>query len=214
MKNSLKTMLVFCFLVFAAGFVAFLINKKPEFKDEGEEVLQAQDLEESVTIQAYIKMQQIEFKVYPEKRQPPTNNWQSHVDFKVRDETSGAIVFERNLVSTNSEGIGTIDLEHSENIPTDDYTVLIKGIAHLTKKYENIHFETIAEYYDFTINEEDLLAGDTHDSRDDYINSLDISTLINQLNTGDYVNDLNQDSIVNSLDLSNQVFNLSIYGDV
>jgi hypothetical protein len=216
MKNSLKTILLFCFAIFGISVLAYMVNNVPRFneKHSSEDVLQANDLQEDVEIRAYIKMQEIKFKVYPEKRHPSTGNWSTHADFKVLEPTETIPTFERDLVHTDSSGIGTIQLEHSENVPEGHYSVLIKGISHLTKRYDDIHFSKIAEYYDFTLDYDDLLAGDTHDSRDNFVNSLDISTLIRNLNTNNYVNDLNQDSQVNSLDLSNQVYNISKFGDV
>ncbi len=212
MKDSLKLILLLCFLTLGLSITIYMVRKAPEFRNESEEVLQANDLQEDVVIRATIKLQEIRFKVYPEKRHPDTNNWASHVDFRVEDRTTGNIVFERELTPTNNFGTGVINLDHDENIEAGHYTVFIKGISHLTKRYDNIYFSKIAEYYDFT-DRPDILAGDTHDSRDDFVNSLDISTLIGKLNTDDYINDLNQDNQVNSLDLSNQVFNISVAGD-
>jgi hypothetical protein len=212
MKKSLKVFLLLCFFVFGLSTIFYMLDRVPKFEDDDSEVLQATDFEDSVNVSAVIRLQEIRFRVFPEKRQPPINNWASHVDFWVTN-SSGYTVFDRNLVPTDQYGLGVMEVDRTENISSGYYSVYVKGISHLTKRYDNIYFSKIAEYYDFTVGEDDLLAGDTHDSRDDYINSLDISTLINALNTGNYVNDLNQDSIVNSLDLSNQVFNISTAGD-
>jgi hypothetical protein len=64
-----------------------------------------------------------------------------------------------------------------------------------------------------TLTGNKLLAGDTGSTNDNYINSLDLSTLVEKFYTADNKNDLNQDGIVNSLDLSNQIFNLFKTGD-
>jgi hypothetical protein len=165
----------------------------------------------TVTTRGIINLSEIKFKVHPEKRIPKTNNWGTIANFKVRNQQTGKIYLEQSP-TTNNQGQGVIYPTPTEVIPPGNHTVLIKGISHLTKRYDNVGFEHQSEYFDFTPYG-DLLAGDTHPSNDNFINALDISTLIGKLSTDDYKNDLNQDKQVNSLDLSNQIFNLSKSGD-
>jgi len=209
MKDFLKVTLVVVFVLVSVSFMLELFVRRPEIKEESpEEVLQAED----VVVSGFIRLQEIRFKVYPEKRVPSINNWDTRADFQVQNQSTHAVVFQRNLVQTDTGGIGTIHLTSAENIPDGYYSVYIKGISHLSRRYDSIHFDQISEYYDFTPFG-DHLAGDTHVSRDDFINSLDISLLLTNLNMSHYICDLNQDSLVNSLDLSNQLYNISMWGD-
>lgn len=211
MKDFVKATMVVIFVLVSVSFMLELFIRKPEIKikDDGSaEVLQAED----VVVSGFIRLQQIIFKVYPEKRHPSTHHWSTYVNFQVQTLSTHALVFQRSSVVTDSEGIGIIELASGENIPDGYYSVYLKGISHLSRRYDNIHFDQISEEYDFTPFG-DLLAGDTHASQDDFINSLDISILLTSLNSGNYVCDLNQDSLVNSLDLSNQLYNISEWGD-
>lgn len=209
MKDFLKATLVVVFVLVSVSFIFEIFVRELETKKEdAPEVLQAED----VIVSGFIRLQQITFKVHPEKRHPSMHNWDSLMDFQVQNQATHAVIFERGLVSTNTEGVGTIALASTENVPDGYYSVYIKGISHLSRRYDNIQFGHISEDYDFT-SFGDHLAGDTHHSRDDFINSLDISILLTSLNTGDYICDLNQDTLVNSLDLSNQLYNISKWGD-
>lgn len=190
---------IFIFLVFN-----FEGKKAPSNKEKG--AIQG----ENVNITARIKLQQIDFKVYPEKRVPKENNWSTFVYFKAKDLNSEQIHYSGTDI-TNDQGEGKLILKPSENIPNGSQIVTIKGISHLSKRYR-INFTKQFEMFDFTIFGE-LLAGDTHKSQDNFINSLDISTLISNLETSDYISDLNRDSKVNSLDLSTQLYNLGKAGE-
>lgn len=196
------------FFFFLALITTSLFNRNNK---QEQKVLGQKSKRDSVTITASIRLQELKFKVYPEKRVPKTNNWSTVTDFKVRDSTTSEIYLHQ-VLTTNKQGAGVIHPTPSEFIPAGFHSVLIKGVSHLAKRYDGIEFEHQYENYDFTPYG-DLLAGDTHRSNDNFINSLDVSTLIGKLNTSDYKNDLNQDTQVNSLDLSNQIFNLSKYGD-
>lgn len=167
---------------------------------------------EQVQIGGYIKLQEIHFKVYPEKRQPQPshiNNWSTIAEIVIRDSATSNIVLS-DTVTTNNFGEGTLTLSPTENVPAGNYNIFIKGYSHLTKEYPNIYLSKIVENIDFTPYG-DLLAGDTY--TDDQVNSLDVSTLLSQLNSNNYKNDLNQDALVNSLDISIQVYNMGKVGD-
>ncbi|MBN2100489.1 hypothetical protein JW710_01145 [Candidatus Dojkabacteria bacterium] len=209
MKNYLKAVMVFLFAVVAVSGIVYLFQvAKPTTKDDEEEVLQA-----DVEIRAFIRMQEIVFRVHPEKRHPDLHHWSTYADFTIENPSDGSTVYHWDAVLTDhTNGDGRIELDPTEVVNSGVYNILIKGRSHLSKRYEGIVLEDISETLDFTPYG-DILAGDTHNSRDDFINSLDISTLIIQLGTGNYVCDLNQDSQVNSLDLSNQVYNIGKAGD-
>jgi competence protein ComGC len=206
MKKILKIVLLVMFLFIFILLILKVTYKKPEIEEKKEEVAG-----EEIVINASIKMIDFQIKVYPEKRVPSTNNWDTIIDFKVNNSGNTSTYLQKSL-ATNNLGIVNYILAPVENIPGGNHIVYIKGISHLTKRYNNIPFVTQHENIDFTPYG-DLLAGDTNPVNDNVINSLDLSTLIIRLNTGDYINDLNQDTTVNSLDLSIQIFNLYKTGD-
>ncbi|MBU0975614.1 MAG: hypothetical protein ABIE03_04320 [Patescibacteria group bacterium] len=207
MRNFLKTTL---FIVFIVTFLAFLFSLVPQKEPFKPITVDKRDVE-GVSVSAEIELQSIAFKVYPEKRIPKTGNWDTIVDFEVRNQKTNEKYFAENT-TTNNWGLGLLNLPPRNKIPSSNNKVVVKGISHLSKVYNKIPFLRMYESYDFTVFG-DLLAGDTHPSADDFINSLDISTLINKLNTSNYINDLNGDSLVNSLDLSIQVYNISRAGE-
>ena len=215
MNKYPKTILIFLFLIIFSFFVFNFIqqikqSRNPVLKDSDGILGQSS---EEVDITGYVKMTEINLKLYPEKRHPDTNNWQTYIDVEVQDNTTHDTVLSRNSISMNFLGEGTIYLVSGENIEVGTYSILLKASSHLSQRYNNLIFDQTVESFDFTPYE-DSIAGDTHDSFDNFINSLDVSTLLGKLNTNDYISDLNQDSIVNSLDLSNQLYNLSLSGDV
>ncbi len=166
----------------------------------------------NVKVSASIDLKKITFIAYPEKRIPPTLNWDTYVYFRVKKHNKDKILLKRDLHPTNFLGIGVIDLKSGESIPQGSYDVVLKGYSHLSKLYKNLLFIDQNQVLNLTPYG-DLLAGDTHPSGDDFVNSLDISSLISKLETSNYRNDLNQDTKVNSLDLSIQIYNLSKAGE-
>lgn len=208
LKNASKITVIAIFIIIFGTFVLSLLPKK---ETKPKEEVKGQ-ISEDVSIGGFIKMQEINFKVYPEKRQPQPshiNNWSTIAKFVMKESNSNNVVLEE-TITTNNLGEGEITLGPTQNITAGNYDIYIKGYSHLTKKYSNLHLSKIVEFLDFTPYG-DLFAGDTH--TDDQINSLDISVLLSELNSDDYKNDLNQDQIVNSLDISIQVFNIGKIGD-
>ena len=59
----------------------------------------------------------------------------------------------------------------------------------------------------------DLLAGDVHPSKDDYVNSMDLSVVSARIYASDVDADLNVDGVVNALDLSMVLVNLYERGE-
>jgi len=208
MKKFFKAVLL---CVFFITFLILVTKLFPLLYQPKEEKVEEEIKGETIHITASIKLQSITFKVYPERRVPPTGNWSTILDFQVQNQLTHSPFLQKTL-TTNNSGVGVITLGADENLPPGNNSIWIKGISHLAKRYDNMYFSDQYENFDFTPYG-DLLAGDTHISSDNFINSLDISTLINQLNTGNYKNDLNQDSTVNILDLTIQVDNISKGGD-
>lgn len=167
----------------------------------------------SSQVGATVRLVQIDFVTHPEKREPPIGNWDTFVNFQLRDCATHNTDWEYDNVETNTTGSGTIVVPIEDNIEKGDYIISIKGYSHLTKEFECRYFaDNVYEVLDL-VAEGELLAGDTSNVIDDFINSLDLSKLVTNLYTNDYKNDLNQDTFVNSLDLSNQVYNLYLSGD-
>lgn len=171
-------------------------------------------LSENVTLQSTIYACIVDITIYPEKRQPATNNWQTDLDVTIYDitETTELGTFS---ASTNSLGQTNVNIcDQGVNLLADDYIFKIKGLSHLTKDFSLVGiFDFATETITLTLPSQRLLAGDTSVVADNYINSLDLSTQINSFGSSDNRNDLNQDGEVNSLDISNIIFNFYSAGD-
>lgn len=204
-KTFLKAVFVFVLASISVGFITNLISQKSSKREP--------EVKQSVTISGNVKVERISFTVYPEKRVPVTGNWSTEMEVTVRPAGSPTIVLQRTGLVTNSSGLGVIDLTPSETITPGNYDFSIKGISHLRRNYDNYSITKVYEYFDFSLTGKKLLAGDTGIVVDNYVNSLDISTVVKNFYTGIVKEDLNRDSIVNSLDLSIQIANLYQTGD-
>jgi cysteine-rich repeat protein len=157
-------------------------------------------------------MQDFDVQAYPEKRVPAEGNWglASTLTLYETGQTTPKYTFD---FQTDDQGLVTIDLPD----PFDPalYTVLIKGVSHLSKRIEGVDMRVFNDLVlDFTLNGAFyLIAGDVHPSKDDYVNALDISSIVSMLYGGDVNGDLNLDTTVNALDLSVLVGNLYKAGD-
>lgn len=152
----------------------------------------------------------LDIKAWPEKRWPRTGNWSTRGPVDLRELGAAAILHSR-TVETNNLGRGTIDFPDAT---VRNYDVAFKGLSHLRKVLRNIPIAVGTNLVDFTLGETFyLLAGDTHRSQDNLVNSLDLSVLLNDLNSSDEVSDLNRDTQVNSLDINILLANLMRWGD-
>ncbi|MDD4995144.1 MAG: hypothetical protein PHW53_01595 [Patescibacteria group bacterium] len=148
----------------------------------------------------------VTFLGHPEKRWPRTGNWSTTIEMELREPGSLASL-ETILFDTNSLGYGTSTMNLLEYGEAYDFTA--KGFSHLRKKMSSATITETSTMLDFTFgNIFNLYAGDCHPSKDNFVNSLDISTLINDLMASERVSDLNNDSQVNSLDITIQMANL------
>lgn len=185
-------------------------TKIEQQKNADKDVLAAE-----IEINAAVGLSRVDFVVYPEKRIPSNNNWDTFALFQIRDGDTGDIVYSSSGIPVDSNGNATVDFT-SGSFATDapTYDITVKGTSHLTKAYTGIVFTGDSSFrtFDFTPYG-DLPAGDTHSSADNFINSLDLSTMITRLGSSDYVCDLNQDTTVNSLDISIQIYNFGKHGD-
>jgi cysteine-rich repeat protein len=149
---------------------------------------------------------------YPEKRFPAEGNWSvaSVLNLYEPGQTTPKYTFN---LQTDDSGWINVDLPDPFDLAT--YNAVIKGISHLTKRIDGVDMRVFNNLLlDFTINTSfSLIAGDVHPAKDDYINALDISSIVGMLYGGDLNGDLNVDTTVNALDLSILVGNLYKSGD-
>lgn len=152
----------------------------------------------------------VRLKVYPEKRIPIFNNWSNSYNLIV--EENDVSVFSTNF-TTNLEGeILDLTLDGQAINNLEQYDLYLKGKSHLSKIYPDLQFSGNTFTLDLT-SYGNLIAGDTNSPPDDLIDSNDISTTANLLDTSTDRSDLNNDGIVNSLDLSVILINFGQIGE-
>ena len=164
----------------------------------------------SVNVNAQVNFT-LTIKVYPERRIPLTGHWMNQNVVEIRNIGSTTPLITQ-VVENDAQGVGVLNPINVSVLPPGNYDIAVKGYSHLRKVYPNYSFVTNTLNYDLTTTGEELEAGDTSIVIDNYVNSLDISYLSNNLYSGNLKSDLNRDGIVNSLDLSNQIRNLYKYG--
>ncbi len=153
----------------------------------------------------------LEVKAHPEKRWPQTGNWHTELDVKLWDNAAGNEIYAVTVNTDDQAGEGRVDLFE---VPYGTYDFSGKGLSHLSTI---VYALTLADetFVDFTYGLTfDLLAGDVNSTRDDFVNSLDISSQLADLNADDVITDLNQDSLVNSLDINILLSNLNKWGEL
>jgi len=152
----------------------------------------------------------------------------------VRNPVNHAYLATSTMATTSADGTYATPLDLT-NIYSGTYDVGIKTAAHLTKILRNADLKSGNTVLNFTQTDNSapkgaiaLVAGDingTGDSPatfgDNVVNSVDLSSLINDLNnnnsdpTGNYIrSNINQDTAVNSVDLSLMISNLDETGDI
>jgi hypothetical protein len=152
-----------------------------------------------VVINAIVQPCSLELFFEPSNRIPNNLSTQVNINIKFLDNTD----FHIYTLTTNSIGGGLYNFCSNNIYPaTGVYNLHVKGISHLRRVISSQSlFTNVTTVKDYRQNEFLLIAGETSNTFDNKINSLDISTQIGKLNTVDYVNDLNQDGIVNEADL-------------
>lgn len=198
--------LILGLMLILLGAIAFVDSNRKNIVQQG----QVKNI--SVELEAVVRPERIYFTVYPEKRIPVTNNWDSFVTLLIHDCSDNSVVASFNNVPIDSLGQGSVDIPITEILLDKTYSFSVKAFSHLNKKMNCYGVNNVYSTVNFT-GEGFLKAGDTSVVSDNYINSLDLSNTIRFLYTTDYKNDLNQDGEVNSLDLSIQLFNYYEAGD-
>jgi hypothetical protein len=154
----------------------------------------------------------IEVKAWPEKRWPRQLNWSTRSKLDIRNLGTTANAVGSGQVTTNDSGLGSAQFA---TFPPANYDLALKGLSHLRKVLGNVPLLADVNPVDFTLGGSFyLLAGDTKYPQDDQVNSLDLSVLLNKLNTGDEISDLNRDTGINSLDINILINNLMKSGDL
>lgn len=153
----------------------------------------------------------ISLKAIPEKRVPAEGNWGT--DLTVGIHTTNDLAYEVVVGTSDEAGEATVDVF---DVAYGTYNFSGKGLSHLTRVIETVDLvKDVATFVDFSQgNTVKLLAGDVNPTKDDFVNSLDISTLLGNLNAGDNTTDLNQDTLVNSLDINILLSNLNADGEL
>jgi len=149
-------------------------------------------------------------KARPEKRVNPSQNWGTTATLSFLSQKTGHVLFTTQL-TINDTGWGTLT---TNQIPAGAYDISLKGLSHLTKVMRNVEINDNSHTLDFTFGETFyLIAGDVHESKDDFINALDITAAVKALYTNDVHADLNKDGLVNALDITITVNNLYQSGE-
>ena len=175
------------------------------------QVLQA--LDEQVQVNASVYGCYLNVKAKPEKR-VLLPNWGTELTVEVYENNGPLIGIA--IATTDNNGEAIVDLCDAGITEIGGvYDVKVRGLSHLYAGYpDESALSTVETEIDFTESETRyLLAGETSNVFDNYINSLDLSTQIAHLYTNDNKNDLNQDEDVNSLDISNTIWNWYMEGD-
>jgi hypothetical protein len=156
----------------------------------------------------------IRVKAWPEKRvSKPGGNLDELLRTTFKNPDTG----EQLLQTSFTSGIlGIKEGVDISSLNSGTYHILVKGRSHLTKKLASLNITSNSTEVDLTVSEtEYLLAGDVNGALygDDIVNSIDLSILINDLDTFDLRTDLNRDTTVNALDLAILITNLDVQGD-
>lgn len=152
----------------------------------------------------------IKIKARPEKRVNPNTNWGNSARLQFYS------IDEKRIVVDTTIQMNTIgwNLTESRKIKNGRYHISLKGLSHLTKVLRNVVIDDTTETIDFTELETfEVIAGDVHESKDDFINGLDISAAVDRLYTTSIDADLNRDGIVNGLDIAIVVENIYRSGE-
>lgn len=155
----------------------------------------------------------LSIRVYPEKRIPPVNNWDTFLTVEIRN-TNNDLLLSIPSLETNNQGFGQVNTCDLGFTPVPGtYNFRVRGSSHLWKRYNNVSaFNALGSEVDLT-GYPPLLASEISPVLDNFINGLDVSNIANSMYSGDYAADLNQDGNVNSLDISIFFANLYRFGE-
>lgn len=168
-------------------------------------------LQSDVTVTAEIGMTPIIW-VSPQNRIPPVNNDSLEIQIEVR-EVGTTNVEHSEVLTVNNQGYEAMQQLSLSNVNVGQHDVAVKGLSHLRRVFANETFGPTTEF-NLDLRYLDLLAGDSHPTSDNYINSLDISYEILNIYNSNLRADLNRDGKVNSLEFPTLISNLYKHGDI
>lgn len=162
---------------------------------------------DDVVVGGFVSECMLRIRARPEKRIPPTNNWDTILDITILN-TSNQTLYTTQIETDNS-GYGEEETCTKGYIPLPGvFNFRLHGASHLSRMFSGESaFQENGSILDVTTGGRLLMAGETSRSFNNFINILDISNQLTKLYTNDYFSDLNQDGIVNSLDLSITAYN-------
>lgn len=198
--SAIKITLVMSFLVVFMNLAAN-INKNDQESVLGEDVM----------VQAEIAVTPIIW-VSPQNRIPPTGNDSLEIAVEIRPVGSTTPEYSETLI-VNNQGYERMQPLSLSQVALGQHDVAVKGLSHLRRVYPS---QTIGPTAEFVLDLRylDLLAGDSHPTSDNYVNSLDISYEILHLYGNNLRADLNRDGKVNSLEFPTLISNLYSFGDI
>ena len=200
--SILKSGIFFLFLLY------FLTNVAHYNSDQKTEVL---GIDSELTVQAEIGLHTLLW-IKPQNRIPSVDNDSLAVAVEVRQPGTTTVEYSDTLTVNNQGYIQMQPLSVSQ-VPVGVHDVAIKGLSHLRRTFPSQSFGPANEFA-LDLRSLNLLAGDTHPTADNYINSLDISYEILHLYSSDLRGDLNRDGKVNSLELPTLISNINKHGDI
>lgn len=206
MKLGQKITLSLLLIAFSATMVSFLIINRTESATSMNTRVSQAIVDNSLT--------SILIKALPEKRVNKLGgNLANYSRFQIKHITSGSLLLE-DFFTTGLLGLKEgVDIS---SLASGTYNVFLKGHSHLTKKLADLSITSENTQIDFSNGGiQYLLAGDVNGVilGDDVVNAIDLSILINDLDSFDLRTDLNRDNTVNALDLSILITNLDRHGD-
>lgn len=199
--------------LFAVGFIAwtFLLGLVLQLSLPTASP-QTQGVSDQVQLEASVSTIQLNLTTHPGARTPATGNWAHGFEFNLHDCGSNTNLVSINPNSANSNGDSVVAIPSSANISGSN-RIYVRGESHLNKDLGCIDFATQAVTASFTAGAEELIPGEVSNVYDNYINSLDISPLINDFSGNTVKYDLNRDGLVNQSDLNILVDSLYVNGD-
>lgn len=152
----------------------------------------------------------IKIKSRPEKRIGGDQNLALPATVVFYNRTTGKTML---VTQVNMKDIGWSGF-NTDRLTDGVYDISFKGISHLTKVARNIRIDSSLVVIDFSFADSQVLvAGDVHQTKDNFVNGLDVSATVENIYSSDVHADLNRDGIVNALDLSIVIGNLYKSGE-
>jgi len=208
-SNKIPILIAFIITIISVSFFTYIFKNaynQSQYLKNQPKVLGTED---SIVVSAVLPYY-ISLTVKPEGRDA-TNNNEIEINVKIVNHNNFNAIIDETL-TTNFSGFVDLPSVNPDTFTAGNYDIYIKGSSHLTSKFTNKTIGPIA-ISDHDLTSKVLRAGDAHPIADDYINSLDISYIINNFGTNDIRADLDKNGIVNESDIELLLNNLYQKGD-